>query len=79
MNSEIYTVVVLMAVTLLIYYVLRMSAGVKLNVYGMVLIWPVVLAIVHSWSRTGTVLGAVSAVIGMALLVRKSSKGAEKT
>ena len=72
--AEAITIVVLMVVSLIIYYLVRKFTGMSLNVIGLILLWPIVIAQVNGWSATTKWIGLVLVFISIYLLSRRSKK-----
>ncbi len=72
--AEAITIVVLMVMSLTVYYAVRKFTGTSLNVIGLVLLWPIVIAQVNGWSATTKWIGLVLVFIAIYLLSRRSKK-----
>ena len=72
--AEAITIVVLMVVSLIVYHAVRKFTGMSLNVIGLVLLWPIVIAQMNGWSATTKWIGLVLVFIAIYLLSRRSKK-----
>ena len=76
MNEWILIVIMFMA-SLLIYALAKRFAGVRLNAFGLILIWPIVLAAVMRYSTVTKVVSFVLVFPAIYLLTRSVDRSRE--
>lgn len=71
---EIITIVVLCIVSLIAYFLAKKYAGINLNPFGLILIWPMIIAVVNGWSALTKWIGFILVLFGIYLLAQRSKR-----
>ena len=72
--GEAITILVLLVVSLLIYFLFKKIVRVELNPFGMILLWPIAIAAVNDWSTPTRVVSFLFVFVAIYLLTRKSRR-----
>jgi large-conductance mechanosensitive channel len=72
--NEAILIVILLAASLLIYALSKKFAGVALNPFGLILLWPIVLAAIMGYGTVTKVVSFVLVIPAIYLIARSVEK-----
>lgn len=72
--NEAILIVILLAASLLVYVLSKKLAGVTLNPFGLILLWPIVLAAVMGYGTVTKIVSFVLVIPAIYLIARSVGK-----
>ena len=72
--GEAITILALLVVTLVVYFLFLKITRIRINIFGLILLWPIVISFVNDYSAITKWISFALVLVAIYLLFRKSKR-----